>query len=167
MLSVQALHHPDAGNVLVVFPIDHGDGTPDAHEGVPGEALPVAQDKKQRRYDAQADQGELPVGHQHGDDNPRQAEDVRQGRHEQLKRLLQLQDIALAARHDASDRSAVKESRGQALQVVEELGAHAIQHPLSHSGNGDRLQVIGPKVQQGDGEEERGLRRAGATLRRC
>src|SRR5215813_647230 len=154
VLSVEALHHPHAGNVLVVFPIDHGDGTPDAHERMPGEALPVGQDKKQWRDDAQAHQGQPPVGYQHGDDNARQAEDVSQGRYEQLKRLLQLQDIALAARHDASDRGAMKEGRRQALQVIEELGAHAVQHPLSHSSNGNRLQVIGPEVHQGDGEED-------------
>ena len=138
MLAVQALHHPHAGDVLVVLAIDHGNGAPDTHERMPGEALPVGQDEKQWRDDAQADQGQLPVGEQHGDDDPPQAEEVRQGRHQQLKRLLQLHDIALAARHDASDRGAVKEGRGQGLQMIEQLGAQAIQHTLPDSGNGDR-----------------------------
>src|SRR5262249_28468903 len=67
---------------------------------------------------------------------------------------LELQDIALAARHDTSNRGAVKEGRRQALQVIEDLGAHAIQHTLPHSGNSDRLQVIGPEVYQGNAEED-------------
>jgi nitrogen-specific signal transduction histidine kinase len=73
---------------------------------------------------------------------------------EQLKRLLQLQDIALAARHDASDRGAVKEGRRQALEVAEQLGAQAIQYALPNSSNGDELEVIGPEVHQGDAEED-------------
>ena len=97
MLSIQALDHPDTGDVLVVFAIDHGDGPPDAHEGVPSEALPISQDERERRDNAQADQSQVPVGDQHGDDNTRQAEEVRQGGHEQLEGLLQLQDVALTA----------------------------------------------------------------------
>ena len=67
MLAVQTLHHPNTSDVLIVFAIDHGNGAPDAHEGMPGKALPVAQDEGERRDDAQADQGQLPVGEQHGD----------------------------------------------------------------------------------------------------
>src|SRR5262245_51838541 len=48
----------------------------------------------------------------------------------------------------------MEESWRQALQMVEELDAHAIQHTLPHSGNGDRLQVISSEMHQGDGEED-------------
>ena len=47
----------------------------------------------------------------------------------------------------------MKESRGQALQVVEQLRAYAIQNTLPDSGDGDELEIIGAEVQQGDAEE--------------
>ena len=153
MLAVQALHHPHAGDVLIVLAVDHGNGAPDTHEGMAGKALPIGQDEDQWRDDPQVDQGQLPVGEQHGDDDPSQAEEVCQGRDQQLKGLLQLHDIALTARHDASDRGAVKERRGQGLQMIEQLRAQAIQNTLPDSGNGDELEVIGPEVDEGDAEK--------------
>ena len=119
VLAVQALHDPHTGDVLIVLAVDHGNGAPDTHKGVPGKALPIRQDEEEWRDDPQVDQGQLPVGEQHGDDDPRQAEEVCQGRHQQLKRLLQLHDIALAARHDSSDRGAVKEGGRQGLEMIE------------------------------------------------
>ena len=56
-------------------------------------------------------------------DNPSQAEQVRQRGDQQLKGFLQLHDVALAARHDASDRGPMKEGRGQGLQMIEQLRA--------------------------------------------
>ena len=56
-LAVEAFNDTDAGDVLVVLAVHHGDGPADAHEGVAGELLPVAQYEEEHRQDAHADQG--------------------------------------------------------------------------------------------------------------
>ena len=47
----------------------------------------------------------------------------------------------------------MKERGRQGLQMIEQLGAQAVQDTLSDSSNGDKLEVIGPEVDEGDTEK--------------
>ena len=153
LLAVETFHHPHAGNVLVVFAVDHGDGPADAGKGMAGEFLPVAQHQEQHRQDAHTDERQFPVHHQHNDHDAHQTEDVRQALDDELESFLQLQHIALAARHNPPHRGAVEESRRQRLQMVEHSGAQRKQDALPHPRNEDELQIVGAEMHQGNAQE--------------
>ena len=87
-LTVETFHNPYTGYVLVVLSIDYGNGSPDAHEGPPGEPLPVAQHEKERWYHAHADQGQAPVNDQHHEHDTHQTQDIRHTLYNELKGLL-------------------------------------------------------------------------------
>ena len=143
VLTIETLHHPNPGNVLVVLPVDHRDRPPDSHKGMPRKLLPVPQNQKQRRHDAQADQSQLPVNDQHHYDDADQTQQVGKALDNQLKGFLQLQHIALAARHYPPHRRPVIERRRHFLQMVEHLGPQGIQNPLPHPRHKDELRVVG------------------------
>ena len=87
-LAVEALHHAHACDVLVVLAVDHGDGATDAHEGMTGELLPVAQDEEEGRNDGETDEGQLPVYYQHHGYDANEAQKIGQTLYDEFEGFL-------------------------------------------------------------------------------
>src|SRR3989304_5058238 len=137
LLPRQALHHADAGDVLLQVGVDDRYRLADADEGAAGAALPDSHGDDEHRYDGEGDERQLNVQVEQEEDYQAKPREIGQdGEEAGGEELLEDGDVVLDAGHHAADLRAVQEAEGELLEVIEHPGAEGEQHAVADEGGG-------------------------------
>ncbi len=153
-LAAHALNRPDTVDALGEGAVQGRAGDPCAQEGAPRARQPDDAHGDQNRHDREREQPEPPVEHQEDDRDPHQQHEVADRKDGGLEELLQGVNVALQARHEASDLGLVHEGERDALEMGVHRTAQVDQQPLRDARDQRLLEQICEEVEGHDAEED-------------
>ncbi len=152
-LAPHALHGADAMDAFRQRAVQGRAGDPRAQKGAPRARQPDDAHADQDRHDREGEEPEAPVEDQEHDRDAEQQDEVAEREHRGLEELLQGVDVALQARHQASDLGLVHERQRDPLQVGEHRAPQIDQQPLGDARDQGLLDQIGEEVEADDAEK--------------